>query len=97
MFFILYCNIYCEGNGLIICFFFSRFERLLIFGVVGYFLDVDYYSGFLKLEFDVFYCKSDVYYFESVCSGLCLMIGEGVEDDDENDVLFMGIVINGVI
>lgn len=68
--FILYN--YCDKDVLIVSFIFSRFDRLLIFGVIGYFLDVDYCNGFLRLEFDVYYFRSDVYNFESICSGFFL-------------------------
>lgn len=97
MFLISHRNIHREGNGLITRSSLSRSERLLISGAAGYSSDVDYYSGSPKLEFDASYCKSDVYHPESVRSGPCPMIGEGVEDDDENDVPPMGTVTNGVI
>jgi hypothetical protein len=68
----------------------------LISGGTGYSSDVDCYSGTPKLEVDASYSKSDVYHPESVRSGPCAVIGEGVEDDAGSDVPHMSTVLDGV-
>ncbi|KAG0575264.1 hypothetical protein KC19_VG331600 [Ceratodon purpureus] len=88
MFLISHRNIHRERNSLMTSS--SLSDKHLLSGATGYSSDIDYYSGSPKLDLDTTYPKSDVHHPDSVLSGSCHKIGEGVEYDDGDDVPYIG-------
>ena len=96
MFLVSHRNIHRERNGLITSSSLSRSDKLLLSGATGYSSDVDYCSGSPKLNSDASYSKGGIHHPESVYSGPCPKIGEGVECDDSNDVPHNGAVTDEI-
>lgn len=96
VFLISHRNIHRERNNLIASSSLSRTNKLLLSGATGYSSDADYCSSTPKLEFDASYSKSDIHHPESVQSGPCPKVGEGVEYDDGNDVPHIDAVTNEI-